>query len=133
MKIVLLFLFLSVLSCNNNQEVRVNPTPKVTPKPSISLPPFEPSSFISPSIPDLDLSKFEFELEINFNAPLPRFYLIYPDNTKTDLLIPPKNFKLKGGTYGIVLFDIITGCSKSELIYLDKNQVLNYNVADFCR
>lgn len=132
MRLIILSLFIFILSCNNQQS-RINPTPKATPIPSISLPPFDPSSFVYPSSPNLDLSKFEFELEINFIALLPRFYLVYPDNSKTGLLIPPQKFNLKGGAYGIVLFDIVTGCNKSELIYLDKNKVLNYNVSDFCR
>ncbi|GIW21587.1 MAG: hypothetical protein KatS3mg068_0594 [Candidatus Sericytochromatia bacterium] len=133
MKILIIIIFVVILSCsNNNNQVRVNPTPTSTPKSSISLPPFDPSSFVYPTPPNLDLSKYEFDLEINFIAPLPRLYLVYPDNTRTELLIPPQKFRLKGGVYGIVVFDIVTGCNKSELIQLDKNTILNYNFNDFC-
>ena len=121
-------------ACAGQQPERVNPTPKesITAKPSISLPPFDPSLFVYPSEPPpVKLSEFEFELEVNLRANIPRVYIV-EGNKNGEIKTPPAKYKLKGGQYGIVMFDLASGCQDGKIITLDKDTILNYDVSDFC-
>lgn len=129
-------IFFMLFSCSNQATTnqRVNPVPdeQKSPTPSFTLPPFNPEDFeVLKDPPPVDLSEFEFELEVKVNAPLPRMYLV--EGSKIgEIKTPPAKYHLKGGKYGIVVFDLASNCHFGEIITLDKNKTIEYGLDDFC-
>ena len=132
---ILVILFLGLSSCNanqTNQVQRANPTP-IPSNVESSVSGFE--NFINKPFPSntpipsssVNLADYNFNLEINFNARLPRVSV-----DDGEIKQPPITYTLKGGTHKVIIFDLVTGCWIGRNYVIDKNSRLNYTLQKDC-